>query len=36
VRYGPVSLGKLHRGESRPLSVEEIDALYDAVGLRTP
>ncbi len=36
VRYGPVSLGKLHRGESRPLSAEEIEALYDAVGLRAP
>ncbi len=36
VRYGPVSLGKLHRGDSRPLTVKEIEALYDAVGLRAP
>ena len=36
VRYGPVSLGKLHRGDSRPLSAKEIQALYDAVGLRAP
>ena len=36
VRYGPVLLGKLHRGDSRPLTVKEIEALYDAVGLRAP
>ena len=30
VRYEPVSRVKLHRGDSRPLPVEEIDALYDA------
>ncbi len=36
VRYGPVSLGDLHRGDSRPLSAKEIGALYDAVGLEAP
>jgi len=36
VRYGPVSLGDLHRGDSRPLSAKEIEALYDAVGLQAP
>lgn len=33
VRYGAASLGSLKRGESRRLSREEIDALYDSVGL---
>ena len=33
VRYGPVALGKLRRGQTRPLSVGEIDSLYRAVGL---
>jgi 23S rRNA pseudouridine2605 synthase len=36
VRYGPVSLGDLRRGESRSLSEKEISALYQAVGLKTP
>ena len=36
VRYGPVSLGEMHRGDSRPLSEKEIEALYDAVGLQAP
>jgi 23S rRNA pseudouridine2605 synthase len=36
VRYGPVSLGKMHRGDSRPLSSKEIEALYDSVGLQVP
>jgi 23S rRNA pseudouridine2605 synthase len=36
VRYGPVSLGDMHRGDSRTLSAEEIEALYDVVGLRVP
>ncbi len=36
VRYGPVSLGEMHRGDSRPLSAKEIEALYDAVGLQAP
>ena len=36
VRYGPVSLGDLHRGDSRALSAKEIEALYDAVGLQVP
>lgn len=34
VGYGPVSLGRLRRGETRRLSKEEIDALYAAVGLK--
>ncbi len=36
VRYGPVSLGDLHRGDSRSLSPREIEALYDTVGLPAP
>ena len=36
VRFGPVSLGDLHRGDSRSLSAKEIEALYDAVGLQAP
>jgi 23S rRNA pseudouridine2605 synthase len=34
VRYGPVELGRLHRGETRRLSAGEISSLYAAVGLR--
>lgn len=33
VRYGPVELGRLHRGASRVLTRSEVNALYDAVGL---
>ncbi|HSG63667.1 MAG TPA: pseudouridine synthase [Gammaproteobacteria bacterium] len=33
VRYGPIALGRLHRGESRQLSRDEVQALYSAVGL---
>jgi 23S rRNA pseudouridine2605 synthase len=33
VRYGPIELGRLRRGETRRLSSEEIQALYAAVGL---
>lgn len=36
VRYGPVSLGDLRRGQSRSLSEKEISALYQAVGLKMP
>ena len=36
VRYGPVSLGDMHRGDSRPLTNNEVKALYDAVGLPLP
>lgn len=36
VRYGPVELGKLQRARSRPLSGQEIAALYAAVDLPTP
>lgn len=34
VRYGPVELGRLKRGETRTLRREELAALYDAVKLR--
>lgn len=33
VRYGPLELGKLPPGESRPLRSKEIEALRRAVGL---
>jgi 23S rRNA pseudouridine2605 synthase len=36
VRYGPVDLGKLRRGETRTLRREEVEALYQAVKLRAP
>lgn len=36
VRYGPVSLGKLRRGQTRPLSPAEVAGLYAAVGLDPP
>jgi 23S rRNA pseudouridine2605 synthase len=36
VRYGPVELGRLRRGETRPLRREEVEALYQAVKLRAP
>ncbi len=36
VRYGPVELGALHRGQIRMLSGAEVSALYDAVGLSAP
>ncbi len=36
VRYGPVALGRLRRGESRLLSGEELAALYAAVRLPAP
>jgi 23S rRNA pseudouridine2605 synthase len=32
VRYGPIKLGELHRGNSRPLDRAEIDALYTLVA----
>jgi len=34
VRYGPIGLGRLKRGESRRLSPEEVASLYAAVGLQ--
>ncbi len=34
VSYGPINLGRLRRGETRRLSVDEIKALYAAVGLK--
>lgn len=33
VAYGPVNLGRMRRTEMRPLSKEEVTALYAAVGL---
>jgi 23S rRNA pseudouridine2605 synthase len=33
VRYGPIALGPLKRGESRELAEQEIGALYQAAGL---
>ena len=36
VRYGPVSLGDLRRGDSRPLSQKETESLYEAVNLPMP
>lgn len=36
VRYGPIELGDLRRGESRSLSPREIAALYNSVGLTVP
>jgi len=33
VRYGPIELGKLRRGQSRALEPDEVAALYSAVGL---
>lgn len=34
VRYGPIELGRLQRGDTRALQKHEIDQLYEAVGLR--
>lgn len=36
VRYGPIELGRLHRGASRALTRAEVNALYGAVGLHAP
>jgi 23S rRNA pseudouridine2605 synthase len=36
VRYGPIELGKLRRGASRPLNSEEIAGLYALAGLAPP
>jgi len=36
VRFGPIELGKLRRGASRPLSPEEVDGLYALAGLAPP
>ena len=33
VRYGPIGLGRMKRGETRRLSPEEVTSLYAAVGL---
>jgi 23S rRNA pseudouridine2605 synthase len=34
VRYGPIELGRLQRGDTRALQKQEIVRLYEAVGLR--
>jgi 23S rRNA pseudouridine2605 synthase len=36
VRFGPIELGKLRRGASRPLSPQEVDGLYGLAGLTPP
>ena len=36
VAYGPVVLGELPPGASRPLDVRELAALYRAIGLASP
>jgi 23S rRNA pseudouridine2605 synthase len=36
VRYGPIELGKLRRGTSRPLNSIEAEALYALAGLAPP
>ena len=36
VRFGPIELGKLRRGASRPLNPEEVDGLYALAGLAPP
>ena len=36
IRYGPLRLSRLSRGESRPLNVGERNALYSSVGLQKP
>lgn len=36
VRYGPIQLGVLHRGQTRRLTRNELRALYEAVGLESP
>ena len=36
VAYGPLSLGSLARGRSRPLTGAERTSLYAAVGLEPP
>ena len=36
VRFGPIELGKLRRGASRPLTSAEIEALYALAGLAPP
>jgi 23S rRNA pseudouridine2605 synthase len=36
VRFGPIELGRLQRGESRSLERREIVRLYEAVDFRSP
>jgi len=36
IRYGPVELGRLRRGQSRPLTPDEIEGLYALAGARPP
>ena len=33
--YGPVALGDMHRGMTRPLTAPELESLYGVVGLRS-
>ena len=36
VRFGPIELGKLRRGASRPLTDAEVEGLYGLAGLAPP
>jgi 23S rRNA pseudouridine2605 synthase len=36
IRYGPVELGRMRRGQSRPLTPAEIEGLYVLAGGRPP
>jgi 23S rRNA pseudouridine2605 synthase len=36
IRYGPVELGRMRRGQSRPLTPVEIEGLYALAGERPP
>jgi 23S rRNA pseudouridine2605 synthase len=36
IRYGPIELGRLHRGENRPLTPAETRDLYAAAKLPPP
>jgi len=36
VRYGPVQLGRMKRGQMRDLTAGEVASLYEAVGLGEP
>jgi 23S rRNA pseudouridine2605 synthase len=36
VKFGPIELGKLRRGTSRPLSSAETEALYALAGMPLP
>ena len=36
IRFGPIELGKLRRGTSRPLNSTEVEALYALAGMTPP